>query len=231
MTGQCFALVSRISQTKTLIYVLPPPPDPICKHIEPMNTSIETFDLESLVLDNPRRLLTHNRRRLASGTLTLDIRRLRAVEFRRVLLAADIEPDRPGSEPQLLAAFPDRKQAHAHQGTDEPDDANNDPAREEALAEHVACAVHGHRPQDEKRQREHDGHRLGDLGRPEEFGLFDGHLGRWGGHLAGYKLEVDVCFLRQIVVVALADGSHRGPVVPVESEDASKHRSEDQGGE
>ena len=54
---------------------------------------------------------------------------------------------------RLCRPSEERIQAHAEDAEEQPHDANNDPAGEELLAEDVAGAVHGHRPQDQAATR------------------------------------------------------------------------------
>lgn len=72
------------------------------------------------------------------------------VALPRVLLASDIHEDGLCRVRQGLSALEDREQTHGKQRTENPNDADNDPASEELLAEDVATAIHGHWPEDEE---------------------------------------------------------------------------------
>jgi len=70
-----------------------------------------------------------------------------------VRLAGDIQVDVLDSAREGLAALKDGEEADANEGAEDPDDAHSDPASEELLAEDVASAVEGHRPEDQERKR------------------------------------------------------------------------------
>nr|POE79974.1 upf0658 golgi apparatus membrane protein [Quercus suber] len=122
--------------------------------------------------------------------------------------AGDVAPDGAQRARTGATALPERVEADAEAAAEEPEDADGDPAGEEGLAEDVAGAVHGHRPDDEQGDGQEDGR---------------------GG--AGNELEVDMCGGGKVGVVAEADGFHRLPVVSWGPEDETENGNEDQRGQ
>lgn len=190
-----------------------------------------TLDLNlSRLLINTRFLLSR-RRDIAALSLTFSEGSNWAVVRRWVLLAGDIKIDSLERSSEVLASLKDREETDCNERADEPHDAYNNPSREKLLAEDVASAVHGHRPEDQESDGQDDSRDFGDIGGAEQRGLLDGHFGSRGVGLAWDELEVDVCLGSLVVVISLSDGSHGLPVVLVDTEDEGEEGSEDERGE
>ena len=106
--------------------------------------------------------------------------------------ARDIEEDALEGVRASLAALPQRIQADAEGGAEHPQDADDHPAREELLAEHIPGPVHRHRPEDEERQRHEYGHVACDPRRFLQLRLLLGVFGDAVAALAGDQFEIDV---------------------------------------
>lgn len=132
-----------------------------------------------------------------------------------MLLARDIQIDRPERMPHGPLSFPQREQADTAEREEHPHDADDDPAGEEGLAEDVRAGVHGYGPEDEERDGQDHGHGLGNDGGFLQLGLLGGHLLLGLVALAGDHFKVHVCFIGKVVIVAFTDGAHGLPVVVV----------------
>lgn len=79
-------------------------------------------------------------------------------DLARVFLASEIGEDGLCCERQGLSALENWEQAHGKQRTKDPNDADDNPAGEELLAEDVAGTIHGHWPKDEERKPKQSSH-------------------------------------------------------------------------
>lgn len=131
-------------------------------------------------------------------------------------LARQIRPHASKVPRQALSALPKRVHTHSQRGAQEPDNADNNPAAEELLAEDVACAVERHGPEDEEHERHDCGGGFGDLGSAKQLGLFGGFsFGGERGVAADDLFDVHVCCGRDVRVVDKADVFHGDPIVVV----------------
>lgn len=131
-------------------------------------------------------------------------------------LARQIPPHASKVPNQALSTFPKRVKTHSDGRTHEPNNADNDPATEEFLAEDVARAVEGHGPKDEENERHDCGGRLCDFGGAQELGLFGGFgFGGEGDVAADDLFDVEVGGGGDVGVVDETDVLHGDPVVIV----------------
>jgi hypothetical protein len=134
-----------------------------------------------------------------------------------------------------LPALPERQEDYHSSGEEQPDDTDNNPAREELLAKDVARAKQWHRPQDYEAQRESDAEYACLFGSPVKLASFLRLRYRrpQSCSVALHLLGIEHCGVRDHVgIVAFGDGGHRDPVVllGLERRKVCKQRDEDQWG-
>jgi hypothetical protein len=185
-------------------------------HNKPSQSNTIPTTCAHLLLQHGRRLhfLRIRRLRPRLGTL-LSLHNLHRVTPPPAF-ACQIAPHAAKVPRQALSAFPERIHADGEGGAHEPDDADNDPAGEEGLAEDVAGAVEGHGPEDE----ENNGHGCGcdfcDFRGAQKFGLFGGFgLGGEREVAAHDVFDVELRGVGDFRVVHEADVFHGNPVVVV----------------
>ena len=133
-----------------------------------------------------------------------------------------------------LPPLPERENAHAGRTAEQPQDPDRHPAGEEALAEDIPGAIHGHGPEDEQDERHGHGQGAGDDGGFLQFALLGG-VGVDGGGATvvdvGDEFEVNVCGLGNVRVVANADERHGDPVVVLAAGRVGQDGDEDERGQ